>query len=98
MNKCMRAQFKFQTRGPAHPLQCAPPESREMSSFSSSSRSLWYSLWLLLTNLSGLGISLKFSNEALRANIENATGQIAAFGDFNSDTATDILILNTTGC
>ena len=61
-----------------------------------SSSSFWYFV-CLLNGLARLGAPLKFSDESGKLKIGNATGQIAAFADFNSDTATDILILNRTG-
>ena len=54
-------------------------------------------LLLLLANSARLLAALEFSLETENVNLLNVTGQIAAFADFNSDTATDILILNATG-
>ena len=54
-------------------------------------------LWLFLASYTRLLVALKFSTVTEKVDLQNVSGQMAAFGDFNSDKATDILVLNTTG-
>ena len=52
--------------------------------------------WLLASSARLLG-GYKFSSVTEEVNLRNVSGQIAAFADFNSDKATDVLVLNVTG-
>lgn len=54
-------------------------------------------LWLLLANFTRLLVALTFSTVTEDIDLQKVSGHIAAFADFNSDKATDILVLNTTG-
>ena len=54
-------------------------------------------LWLLLVESAGLLAALKLSPVSEDVDLQNVFGQVAAFADFNSDKATDILVLNSTG-
>lgn len=53
--------------------------------------------WLFLANCTRLLVALKFSTVTEKVGLQDVSGQIAAFADFNSDKVTDILVLNTTG-
>lgn len=54
-------------------------------------------LWLWLANSTHLLAALGFSTVTEDINLQDVSGQIASFADFNSDKATDILVLNATG-
>ncbi len=60
-----------------------------------------YGLFLILitntvTNFQ-VSSSLSLHNITVNVKLDDAQGGVAAFADFNSDKATDILILNSTG-
>lgn len=54
-------------------------------------------LFCLLLHCCSLLVALKFSEVSDKLKFRDVSGQIAAFADFNSDKATDILVLNNTG-
>ena len=53
--------------------------------------------WKLFFLLIQFVRALKFSDVTSELNLHHISGQIAAFADFNSDKATDILVLNNSG-
>lgn len=54
-------------------------------------------LFCFFLQYNGLLVALKFSDVSDRVGLGNGAGKIAAFADFNSDKATDFLVLNSTG-
>ena len=50
-------------------------------------------MWLCTVALD-LVFGLEFSSVTDQINLQDVSGQIAAFADFNADKATDILVLN----
>jgi len=50
-------------------------------------------VWLCTVALD-LVFGLEFSSVTDQINLQDVSGQIAAFADFNADKATDILVLN----
>ena len=59
----------------------------------------WLGLFCSFLGLqySGLLVALEFSDVSDRVRLGDVAGKIAAFADFNSDKATDFLVLNSTG-
>jgi hypothetical protein len=53
--------------------------------------------WLSLASYTRILVALTLSTVTEHIGLQNVSGQVAAFADFNSDKATDILVLNVTG-
>lgn len=53
-------------------------------------------LWLLAA-LSHVAVTLRLSDVTQTSALQDVNGLVAAFADFNSDKATDILVLSSTG-
>ena len=60
-------------------------------------RCLYLALFCFFLQYNGLLVALKFSDVSDRVRLGDVSGKIAAFADFNSDKATDFLVLNNTG-